>query len=225
MGTARFSISAGGSRERNSGARHSARGCEIPQPRLCRNGRDQGAACLRHTVPFDHWILLSGSITPSMFHGAPTLSVTLLDSRPCATSPLSLFMSSLDPVCPTLKVCPDHWHEVGSGCNDRCRSIWGGGLGRCPIRRHDAQQRHGHECGGAQRGHLHRFLSLDLAVLLLDRLRLGSECVIRRPSRQRDLWTRRASSSIPIHRSLMTSFASVCEASAPAGSSTMCPGV
>src|ERR1700690_1380712 len=59
-------------------------------------GAQQGSTsgyCLRQIVPFDHWMRLSGRITPSMFQGAPTLSVALLDNRPCATSPLSFFMS------------------------------------------------------------------------------------------------------------------------------------
>jgi hypothetical protein len=29
---------------------------------------------LLHKVPFDHWMRLSGRMTPSMFHGAPVLS-------------------------------------------------------------------------------------------------------------------------------------------------------
>src|ERR1700722_9310462 len=71
--------------------------------------------CFCQSVPFDHWMRLSGRMTPSMFHGAPTLSVVLLDNRPWATSPLSFFMSNLLPLCATVKVCPDHWHELGSG--------------------------------------------------------------------------------------------------------------
>jgi hypothetical protein len=44
-------------------------------------GRTPPGYCLRQIVPFDHWMRLSGRMTPSIFQGAPTLSVALLDNR------------------------------------------------------------------------------------------------------------------------------------------------
>jgi len=47
---------------------------------------------------FDHWMLLSARITPSMFQGARALRETLLVSTARPTSPLSFFSSRLSPV-------------------------------------------------------------------------------------------------------------------------------
>jgi hypothetical protein len=38
----------------------------------------------------------SGRMTPSIFQGAPTLSVALPDNRPCATSPVWLLQPFSD---------------------------------------------------------------------------------------------------------------------------------
>jgi hypothetical protein len=62
--------------------------------------------CFRQSVPLDHWIRLSGRMTPSMFHGPPTLMEILLVSVPRASSPLSLFKSRLVPDCVIVKVRP-----------------------------------------------------------------------------------------------------------------------